>query len=99
MKKTLKIWRFLVSFYCALLLVCLFNLPTSRAQSNDGLLIMPLNRTIEARPGARDTIEFKIHNGLPTRTVIDVSLQDLTQDKNGAPILTAIGSTPRSAAP
>jgi hypothetical protein len=83
----------------AMIFLALISAPGARAQSGDGLLIMPLNRSIEARAGAKDTIEFKIHNGLPTRTVIDVALQDLTQDKGGAPILSTIGSTPRTAAP
>jgi hypothetical protein len=99
MKKNGKTQRLFISLCLTLLSACGFNLPAPRAQSNDGLLIMPLNRSIEARAGAKDSIEFRIHNGLPARTVIDVSLQDLTQDKGGAPILGAIGSTPRTAAP
>lgn len=93
----LRMWRPLFTSIGIFLLACGAPLSVCQAQSSDGLLITPLNRTILGRPGGKDSIEFKVSNFLKTRTNIEVGLRDLTQDATGAPVLSDAGSTPQSA--
>lgn len=93
----LRLLRPLLTSIGIFLLVCATRSSVCQAQSSDGLLITPLNHTIQGRPGGKDSIEFKVSNFLKTRTTIEVGLRDLTQDASGAPILSEAGSTPRSA--
>ncbi len=89
--------RRILAAFAALFGVC-FLASGVQAQSS-GLMLTPLNHTVKAKVGSRQTVTFSFINSSPRPQVLDVQIVDLLQLPTGGADLRDAGTLPHSCAP